>query len=187
MKKFLCLLLVLAMTSVATAGTAWFEVLSPLKESYLPSDYIEIGIMVDQAATAVTLGAFVSDNGGVAQGPWTLSPNFNLLPNPGVPVNDGTILIELMSGNVNFGSPAVPAGAIATMVFHVPELESSTYITLDDLVDMAHQPFPYSTNVMFDDYSSVADIGELVIHVIPEPMTIALLGMGGLFLLRRRK
>jgi hypothetical protein len=31
-----------------------------------------------------------------------------------------------------------------------------------------------------------ADLGDLVIHQVPEPMTIALLGLGGLFLRRRR-
>ena len=31
------------------------------------------------------------------------------------------------------------------------------------------------------------DLGDLVIYQIPEPMTVALLGLGGLFLLRRRK
>ena len=32
-----------------------------------------------------------------------------------------------------------------------------------------------------------ADLGDLVIHQVPEPATIALLGLGGLFLVRRRK
>jgi len=32
-----------------------------------------------------------------------------------------------------------------------------------------------------------ADFGDLIIYQIPEPMTVALLGLGGLFLLRRRK
>jgi len=31
------------------------------------------------------------------------------------------------------------------------------------------------------------DLGDLVIYQVPEPMTVALLGLGGLFLLRRRK
>jgi hypothetical protein len=32
-----------------------------------------------------------------------------------------------------------------------------------------------------------ADLGDLTIHQIPEPATIALLGLGGLFLVRRRR
>ena len=31
------------------------------------------------------------------------------------------------------------------------------------------------------------DLGDLAIHVVPEPATMALLGLGGLCLLRRRK
>jgi len=34
---------------------------------------------------------------------------------------------------------------------------------------------------------TAADLGSIVIHQIPEPMTITLLGLGGLALLRRRK
>jgi hypothetical protein len=34
--------------------------------------------------------------------------------------------------------------------------------------------------------ASEGDLGDLIIHQIPEPMTIALLGLGGLFLRRRR-
>jgi hypothetical protein len=71
----------------------------------------------------------------------------------------------------------------------------------------AGDPFPDLSGVLFDEkefhcesdqgdvtiYLLNADTGQyevldtLVIHQIPEPMTVALLGLGGLFLLRRRR
>ena len=35
-------------------------------------------------------------------------------------------------------------------------------------------------------YATEADLGDLIIHQVPEPMTMALLGLGGLFLRRRK-
>jgi hypothetical protein len=37
------------------------------------------------------------------------------------------------------------------------------------------------------DFATATVLDTLIIHQVPEPMTVALLGMGGLFLLRRRK
>jgi len=38
-----------------------------------------------------------------------------------------------------------------------------------------------------DTDADIAEVGRYELTGIPEPMTIALLGLGGLFLLRRRK
>jgi len=43
----------------------------------------------------------------------------------------------------------------------------------------------YTITLLAGDWATVLDTG--TVTVIPEPMTIALLGLGGLFLLRRRK
>ncbi len=58
--------------------------------------------------------------------------------------------------------------------------EVSTYF--DDL-HTPNVPFPNPPG-WFD--ISQGEIGSLVLHVVPEPMTIALLGLGGLFLRRRK-
>jgi len=43
----------------------------------------------------------------------------------------------------------------------------------------------YTISLLDSDWATVLDTG--TVTVVPEPMTIALLGLGGLFLLRRRK
>lgn len=72
----------------------------------------------------------------------------------------------------NFGA-TVPAGEYGLIVFHVPDLPNSSYIDVANTLG--------SWNGSFDDRPAVR------LHVIPEPMTLSLLGLGGLGLLRRRR
>lgn len=72
-------------------------------------------------------------------------------------------------------SPATPLpgnGVLFEVKFHVPELNYSDYIEI-----------PVSGGYGAADASGLTTR----IHYVPEPMTIALLGLGGLALLRRRK
>lgn len=183
MKNVLSLLIILAVGSVATAGTATLEILNP-QESYLPSDIVVIGIMGTDA-TQVKVGSITTDSGGTAQGPWAVNAGFDwaMFLAPGTVVNDGTTLITGMNGNINFGSPPVE-GVLASFEFHVPELQESSIIIIDDFLDAAGG---ISTSVLFSDNTSVTDLNPVEIHVIPEPMTIGLLGLGALGLLRRRR
>jgi hypothetical protein len=190
MKKLLVLVMVLALTSVASAWTVWFEVDSAdVKDSYEFSDVITINLVADADVHTLQIGAITSDNGGTAQDPLVLNAKFSVLPLPGTIVNAGDpyVLIELISGSVPFGAPLVLAGEVLySFDFHVPDLPYSSYITIDDYVDMGHDP-PYMTYIGFGDWTDTDQIEPVVIHVVPEPTTIALLGLGGLFLLRRRK
>jgi hypothetical protein len=74
----------------------------------------------------------------------------------------------------------LPVDVMASWEFHVPDYKvDSDYIIIDPVsgawLGVYASPGP-------DD-----NLPYVVLHVIPEPMTIALLGLGGLFLLRRRK
>ena len=85
---------------------------------------------------------------------------------------------DALMGGSAFGE--TPTGPLAGWEFHVPDYKlESDYIIIDPIsgsfdgvgaLPGPDDPFPY-----------------IVIHVVPEPMTVALLGLGGLFLLRRRK
>jgi hypothetical protein len=184
MKKLVSLLLILAITSVASALTVSYQV-DPVKDHYEPSEVITVTVVADAECIGAAIGATVSD-GGTAQDPLYLAPELSVLANPGTIVNAGGVLVEFMSGSAPFGAAGVAAGnVIWSFEFHVPDVPPSTIITIDDLTDMAHVP-PYTTSFMDAGFNMVDDVVPVQIHVIPEPMTIALLGLGGL-LLRRRK
>jgi hypothetical protein len=79
-----------------------------------------------------------------------------------------------IGGNAMY-SPATPlpeGGLLFEVKFHVPELNYSDYIEI-----------PLKGGYGAADTSGLTTR----IHYVPEPMTIALLGLGGLALLRRRK
>lgn len=58
-------------------------------------------------------------------------------------------------------------------------------LTLNGLTEYANYD-PIIGEVPYWLEATEADLGDLVIHQVPEPMTIALLGLGGLFLRRRK-
>jgi len=187
MKKLVSLLLILAITSVASAFTVSYQVdPADAKDDYVPSDIITINVVADAECIGASLGATTTDNGGTADEPLYLAPELSVLANPGTIVNEGGVLVEFVSGSAPFGSPGVPAGSVIwSFEFHVPDVPPSTIITIDDLTDMTHVP-PYQTSFMDAGFNMIDDVQAVQIHVIPEPMTIALLGLGGLLLRRRR-
>jgi hypothetical protein len=181
MKKLLVLALVLVFASAASAGFL-MEILvngAPYQgESVFPSDIITVSVLSDgpvtfmgQASLDVSNAddwAEIYDDGTVNPGNW-LAAGLDLFP-----TSTG---VEAQFNGATFIAP-FPGGLIYTFEFHVPDLEPSTIIVIDalhgdwdglDAIPGMEDQLPYAA-----------------IHVIPEPMTIGLLGLGGL-LLRRRK
>jgi len=186
MKKLFVLVLVLAISTMATAATVDLVVLQPPAE-YNPSDTITIGLV----AAGFTLGAptgvhqidiatVTTDNDGTASNPALVTA----LTGAGVfyhgtPINSGGILIQTVKGGTAIADQlGIGTGDLWTFEFHVPEVDWSTIITIDltglQIKNKFGQPLAYTYG------------GPLEIHVVPEPMTIALLRIGGLFLRRRK-
>ena len=190
MKKLLILVFVLAFVSTASANTAGFEIIASDAASlgvdggsgaasYAPGTTLTLALKASFDVTNVSLGAGATAGTAVAVG--TLNGTLSLFANNGALQNSGGVLISGIIGGVPFGSGAfVPAtNALYTFDFLVPEVAGSTVITIDNTA--AFTKVNNGTAVVVD------ALDDLLVHVgVPEPMTIALLGLGGLFLRRRK-
>jgi len=191
MKKLLIMLVLLAMAGAANAASVWFQVdPQDAADSYMPSDIITINLVADFGVGSVSLN--IGADGGSAEAVGALNAKLATALAPyynGTLRNTLNILISDIAGGAAFGQPTPAAGEVLySFEFHVPDVPPSTIITINDVT--GPNPFggaPMSTAVASPDYMVyLTDILPVEIHVIPEPMTIALLGLGGLFLRRRR-
>lgn len=182
MKKLLVFLTVLAVAGVANAAVIDILVNQApwTGEDVKPSDIVTVTWVNDIAGVyGGGFGAFnISvSNGDLYEGTgWVNTTALPILPGATLTAADAGFDVYLTGGTYM----EVPLGDMARFEFHVPDYKvESDYIIIDPDAGAwnnvyaypgTDDPFPY-----------------VVLHVVPEPMTIALLGMGGLFLLRRRK
>jgi hypothetical protein len=176
MKKILVMLMVLGMASVASATII---IDTPVKE-VVPSEIIRIALhSVDEGVIGIN-GAYLQEppaQDGYGQNPGAVQ--WDTAGYEGYPVNDGTTLIAYLSGSQTGTPPNAYLGDISWFDYHVPYLPESTYITIwFDGIVTGYDPATGGYD---------AQVEPLILHIIPEPMTIGLLGLGGLALLRRRR
>jgi len=162
MKKFLVLALVLGLATMATAG--------------------DLAAIADMGYTVIGDTVTITTTGSVA--------NFNLQLSP----DAGTLTAGNASTNFGYVSDGVPdlaetgimgaAGAVTSVppVYQTGTLYTFTYdgtelVTLGDSI-------LGTSSVQWENDDVISLVGATI--TIPEPMTIALLGLGGLFLRRKK-
>jgi hypothetical protein len=183
MRKLVILMLVVGMASVANAALR----LSvngdkdPADSRYYlePSGTLKLDVWTD---ADIGLGVY-----------WAI------VTNPKAEVTGGTVIVPDPDVGIIYTSPASQSG--------IPGRPDGTEGRWGSLAVFSPDPGIPAGTVLFDDLIihckggpndqrvylvSTADfvghkMTSLIIHQIPEPMTVALLGFGGLFLLRRRK
>ena len=177
MKKLLVLFVMLALASSALASVASASVIVKIDvnggpwdgSSVKPSDIVRI-TMSDEASLP---GGFGDFHLGVSQGdPVSASmlADFTIIPGSIITTVDNCGIDYAMYG---MSFPNSPAGDIFEVEFHVPDVPAST------IIDIGQTLGSWNGN-----FNAIEPIG---IHVIPEPLTLSLLGLGGLGLLRRRR
>ena len=182
MKKLLVLMLVLGMASLANATMLTFS-LDGGGTDVQPNTSITINVTADVGAQSFELGGITiaGDFSNLATG--SVHAGFDLAHSDGL-LDDGSpsnVWIRQVGGTVNAtgGSPDVAAGQILYS-FTMTSGAAGNTITIDALAFMLPPPVYVQLN------THDVDPAALALNIVPEPMTIALLGLGGLFLRRRK-
>ena len=172
MKKLLALTLVLGMASAANAALVLSVDEDTTQNEIIinEGDTVAIGINnTDAELYEAYLGfGYVSEGGFGLSGPTYIWPPVGIPPMPPDPI----VYDDVIWYFVNFFPPEP-----------FPDLQPGIWVTFD--LTCMSAGVDVFVELYDDAWATMLDT--LIIHQVPEPMTIALLGLGGLFLLRRRK
>ena len=171
MKKLLILMLVLGMASAANAALTWVD----SAQADLAAIDLNLGdsaIVYIASDAALTYGIYAGDylntTANITAVTAAVDAGQDAAITPQIDALEGFWFLEALDF-----SPATLPNVAAGIHWAVTITASATEL---------------GTVELFSDFFAGQGVKDaLTVNVIPEPMTIALLGLGGLFLLRRRK
>lgn len=200
MKKLIVLFAVLAMVNVASAGLIDIQIASkngipitPVKEITVnPTDSLDLDIVYtpdEMSLPGVMAISKIMTKTPATGGTFDIS---NLTWPTGYWMNVGTMSKVTMLGNGNLlidtanaqlGS-ALPGIVLDHFLFHCDQVGTVTISLVETTESQAMESLEWE-----NDYSTAhLDAGDgVIIHQVPEPMTLTILGLGSLFLARRKK
>ena len=191
MKKLLMLLLILGLTSALQAGTAVLVVNAG--STVAAGNTIQIDLVADFDCIGFEMGLVgSSDTAGTTSG----SPGYNGPVSSNVGLIDAGYTINSTQGGYGLlfdaaaggGGSAVTAGnIIASFDYNIPSGWTGSAFSIEMMPTTTAYTDGYGTPYASAGVSYASDAtGSYPITGLPEPMTIALLGLGGLFLRRRK-
>ena len=169
MKKLLILMLVLGFASSASALLVTLE---PVNPGTMPGT-LTVNVVSDSAELPYTYAVEITN---------TTNANFVSAPTATAAAGTDSALTDY--------ADALGAGTYtylletADMSDPFDSVQPGVQWTFD--IDITATP-PGAMLLLLDADADLAEVGSYELTGVPEPMTIALLGLGGLFLLRRRK
>jgi hypothetical protein len=188
MKKLFVLALVLAMTQLSWAGLATLQVNSAdVKTNYSPGDVITVEIVASYDTSlggTDTTGSMSMDHVFATSGTalsTSINAGFDDLHTSGTVIGlTAPAIVGGVAGTTLTSSPDIASGAVLWSMQYkfAADASGTVEITADNY---------FSAATDFADPIFSDGINALDLQVVPEPMTMCLLGLGGLFLRRRSK
>lgn len=141
---------------------------------------VEISIFSTVITSEIRMDRISDTHGGTASNLW-INPGYWMV-DQGTLINSGNVLIEDV---YTFETPVDPkvSGNLYTFDYLVPDVSYGTLITI--FADSENGAVNYVGFAGTDDPDITPS--SLVLTVVPEPATLALLGLGGLLIRRKRK
>lgn len=196
MKKFICVLVFLAMVNVANAGIVDLVIsslngnpIAPVKEiTIMPTDVVNFDV-VYEAPAGTSAWSLSLDMLVVAQGTGAGTLDISSITRPTgywnadlskITATPTGALLDFLANDIG----TVPPGIILDHFLLHCDAEG------DVIIRLVENPNTAAGESLETDGSDLFHLNAgpgVIIHQVPEPMTLTLLGLGGLFLARRKR